>query len=104
VLPGAGVDGWLVTADGERGTALFFVAAGTPGVTAQVHARADGGAACHLAIESAVVPADALLARDGVLDAVDEALDLGRLPRSRESARLTTPHVPESLGYRTARQ
>lgn len=104
VVPGAGVDGWLVTADGERGTALFFVAAGTPGVTAQVHARADGAAACHLAIESAVVPADALLARDGVLDAVDEALDMGRLMQSAELVGVARQVLADSVAYLNTRQ
>ncbi|WP_063581551.1 acyl-CoA dehydrogenase [Achromobacter ruhlandii] len=104
VVPGAGVDGWLVTADGERGTALFFVAAGTPGVTAQVHARADGAAACHLAIESAVVPADALLARDGVLDAVGQALDLGRLMQSAELVGVARQALADSVAYLNTRQ
>lgn len=104
VMPGAGVDGWLVTADGERGTALFFVAAGTPGVTAQVHARADGAAACHLTIESAVVPAHALLARDNVVDAVDEALDLGRLMQSAELVGVARQVLADSVAYLNTRQ
>lgn len=104
VMPGAGVDGWLVTADGERGTALFFVAAGTPGVTAQVHARADGAAACHLTIESAVVPAHALLALDGVVDAVDEALDLGRLMQSAELVGVARQVLADSVAYLNTRQ
>ena len=41
-VPGADVDGWLVTADGETGSALFYLPAGTPGVTVQTHERADG--------------------------------------------------------------
>ncbi|RBL80410.1 acyl-CoA dehydrogenase [Streptomyces cavourensis] len=104
VVPGAGVDGWLVTADGERGSALFYVAAGTPGVSAQVHERADGTVACHLAIESAVVPADALLAIDAVLDAVDEALDLGRLMQSAELVGVARQVLADSVAYLNTRQ
>lgn len=33
VIADAAVDGWLVTADSEAGTLLFYLAAGTPGVT-----------------------------------------------------------------------
>lgn len=104
VVPGAGVDGWLVTADGEHGSALFYVAAGTPGVSAHVHERADGTVACHLAIESAVVPADALLAIDAVLDAVDEALDLGRLMQSAELVGVARQVLADSVAYLNTRQ
>ncbi|MNU27890.1 Acyl-CoA dehydrogenase [compost metagenome] len=104
VVPGAGVDGWLVTADGEHGTALFYLAAGTPGITAQTHERADGATACHLAIESAEVPEAALLAREGVLDAVDEALDYGRLMQSAELAGLARQVLADSVAYLNTRQ
>ncbi|MGE8659030.1 MAG: acyl-CoA dehydrogenase [Achromobacter sp.] len=104
VVPGAGVDGWLVTADGEQGTALFHLPAGTPGVTLHAHARADGSAACHLTIESAVVAADALLASDGVADAVDDALDLGRLMQSAELVGVARQVLADSVAYLNTRQ
>lgn len=104
VVPGAGVDGWLVTADGEQGTALFHLPAGTPGVTLHAHARADGSAACHLTIESAVVAADALLACDGVADAVDDALDLGRLMQSAELVGVARQVLADSVAYLNTRQ
>jgi alkylation response protein AidB-like acyl-CoA dehydrogenase len=104
VIPGAGIDGWLVTADGEQGTALFYLPAGTPGVTVQAHERADGATACHLTIESAIVPADALLAQEGVLDAVDEALDYGRLMQSAELVGLARQVLADSVAYLNTRQ
>ncbi|MBO1113263.1 acyl-CoA dehydrogenase [Bordetella petrii] len=104
VIPGDGVDGWLVSADGEQGPALFYVAAGTPGVTATVYARADGTRACHLALESAAVPPDALLARQGVLDAIDAALDLGRLMQAAELAGAARQVLADSVAYLNTRQ
>ena len=104
VIPGADADGWLVTADGEQGTALFYVAAGTPGVAVQAHERADGSAACHLVLESAVVPHDALLSREGVLDAVDEAIDYGRLMQSAELVGVARQVLEDSVAYLNTRQ
>jgi len=104
VIPGDGVDGWLVTADGEHGTALFYLEAGTPGLTVQTHARADGTPACHLSIESALVPAQALLAQQGVLDAVDDALDYGRLMQSAELIGLARQVLADTVAYLNTRQ
>ncbi len=104
VVPGADVDGWLVTADGETGSALFHLPAGTPGVTVQTHERADGSPACHLTIESAVVGGEALLAREGVLDAVDEALDYGRLMQSAELVGIARQVLADSVAYLNTRK
>lgn len=104
VIPGADVDGWLVTADGEAGSALFYLPAGTPGVTVQPHERADGSPACHLTIESAVVGHDALLARQGVLDAVDEALDYGRLMQSAALVGIARQVLADSVAYLNTRK
>jgi len=104
VVPGADVDGWLVTADGETGSALFYLPAGTPGVTVQTHERADGSPACHLTIESAVVGGEALLAREGVLDAVDEALDYGRLMQSAELVGVARQVLADSVAYLNTRK
>ncbi|MGE6919908.1 acyl-CoA dehydrogenase [Achromobacter kerstersii] len=104
VIPGAGVDGWLVTADGEHGTALFYVEAGAPGITAHLHTRADGTPACHLSIESATVPADALVARHNVLDAVDHALDYGRLMQSAELIGVARQVLADTVAYLNTRQ
>lgn len=104
VVPGADVDGWLVTADGETGSALFYLPAGTPGVTVQTHERADGSPACHLTIESAVVGGEALLAREGVLDAVDEALDDGRLMQSAELVGIARQVLADSVAYLNTRK
>ncbi|WP_312540131.1 acyl-CoA dehydrogenase [Achromobacter mucicolens] len=104
VVPGADVDGWLVTADGETGSALFYLPAGTPGVTVQTHERADGSPACHLTIESAIVGGEALLAREGVLDAVDEALDYGRLMQSAELVGVARQVLADSVAYLNTRK
>ncbi|EFF73014.1 acyl-CoA dehydrogenase [Achromobacter piechaudii] len=104
VIGGDDVDGWLVTADGEHGTLLFYLEAGTPGVTVQPHARADGTPACHLSIEAAIVPAAALLASDGVLDAVDEALDYGRLMQSAEMIGGARQVLADTVAYLNTRQ
>jgi alkylation response protein AidB-like acyl-CoA dehydrogenase len=104
VIPGEGMDGWLVSADSEQGPALFYVAAGTPGVTAAAYARADGTRACHLSFESAIVPQEFMLARQGVLDAIDAALDIGRLMQSAEMIGSARQVLADSVVYLNTRQ
>ncbi|OZI19491.1 acyl-CoA dehydrogenase [Bordetella genomosp. 9] len=104
VIPGDGVDGWLVTADGEQEPALFYVPADTPGVIARPYVRADGTRACHLSFEAVALPADALLARRGVLDAIDAALDLGRLMQSAEMVGAARQVLSDSVEYLNTRK
>ncbi|WP_332610147.1 acyl-CoA dehydrogenase [Achromobacter sp. ESBL13] len=104
VIADAAADGWLVTADSETGTLLFYLAADTTGVTVRPHARADGTPACHLSIESAIVPADALLSQHEVLDAVDHALDYGRLMQSAELIGVARQVLADTVVYLNTRQ
>ncbi|ANN72877.1 acyl-CoA dehydrogenase [Bordetella bronchialis] len=104
VIPGQGVDGWLVPADGEDGPALFHVAAGTPGVGVAGYVRADGTHACHLSLESVAVAPECLLARHEVLDAVDAALDIGRLMQSAEMVGAARQVLADTVAYLNTRQ
>ncbi|SAI65420.1 acyl-CoA dehydrogenase [Bordetella ansorpii] len=102
VMPGADVDGWLVSADSESGPALFFVPADAAGITVVPHARADGAPACHLMLEN--VQPQALLGNVQALEAVDAALDLGRLLQSAEMIGAARQVLADTVGYLNTRQ
>ncbi|CAM4087143.1 acyl-CoA dehydrogenase [Bordetella muralis] len=104
VIPGNDVDGWLVSADGEQGLALFYVAARTPGVHVHPYTRADGSRACHLVLESVAVPPEALIARHNVADAIDTALDLSRLMQSAELIGAARQVLADTVAYLNTRQ
>lgn len=102
VVPGAGVDGWLVSADSEHGPALYYVDADAPGLHLTARPRADGSAACHLRLEQ-VAPRQ-LLARQGVLDALDAALDLARLMQAAELVGGARQVLADTVQYLNTRQ
>ncbi|AOB31950.1 acyl-CoA dehydrogenase [Bordetella sp. H567] len=104
VIAGDGVDGWLVCGDGEQGPALFYLPADTQGVAVTPYARADGTRACHLALEAVAVPPDSLLARHGVLDAMDAALDAGRLMQAAEMIGAARQVLADTVVYLNTRQ
>ncbi|OZI73765.1 acyl-CoA dehydrogenase [Bordetella genomosp. 2] len=104
IVPGAHVDAWLVTADGPDGTALFLVPAGTPGVGAHAHERADGTPACHLSFDSVCLPPDALLSAHAIADTVDAALDHGRLMQAAELIGMARQALADSVAYLNTRQ
>jgi alkylation response protein AidB-like acyl-CoA dehydrogenase len=102
VIPGSGVDGWLISADGEQGPALFYVAADTPGLTITPHTRADGTQACHLALES--VTPQAVIGGGNVQEAIDAALDFGRLMQSAEMIGVARQVLADTVAYLNTRQ
>ena len=102
VMPGAGVDGWLVPADSESGPALFYVAADAAGLAVAPHARADGAPACHLVLET--VQPEALLGNVQALEAVDAALDLGRLLQSAEMTGAARQVLADTVAYLNTRR
>jgi alkylation response protein AidB-like acyl-CoA dehydrogenase len=102
VIPGRGADGWLVSADSEVGPALFYVAADAPGLAISPHARADGTQACHLTLES--VTPQAVIEGGNVQEAIDAALDLGRLMQSAEMIGAARQVLADTAAYLNTRQ
>jgi alkylation response protein AidB-like acyl-CoA dehydrogenase len=82
VRPGPGADGWIVAAGLDDGLALFWVAAGAPGLTLSHGAGVDGSAVATLALDGAQA---VLLARGGVaLQALQQANDIARIAQGAE--------------------
>ncbi|MDP3522898.1 MAG: acyl-CoA dehydrogenase [Hydrogenophaga sp.] len=82
VRPGPGADGWIVAAGIDDGLALFWVAAGAPGLTLGHGAGVDGSAVSTLALDGAQA---VLLARGSVaLQALQQANDIARIAQAAE--------------------
>jgi len=80
------------------------VSADTGGLATTVDVRADGSRACHLSLASAAVPARALLAQQDVLDAVNTALEIGRLMQSAELIGLARQVLADTVAYLNVRE
>jgi alkylation response protein AidB-like acyl-CoA dehydrogenase len=102
VIPGPDADGWLVSADSELGPALFYVAADAPGVAIEPVTRADGTRGCHLSLES--VAPQALIAGGNVQEALDAALDCGRLMQSAEMIGAARQVLADTAAYLNTRR
>jgi alkylation response protein AidB-like acyl-CoA dehydrogenase len=102
VIPGPDADGWLVSADSELGPALFYVAADAPGVAVEPVTRADGTRACHLSLES--VAPQALVGGVNVQEALDAALDFGRLMQSAEMIGAARQVLADTAAYLNTRR
>ncbi len=62
VRPGAGCDGFIVSAAAEGGGALYWVPAATSGMGVSSHRLADGTSQCRLVLDNVSIPASMTLA------------------------------------------
>jgi len=101
VRPGHGADGWLVCANLDHEPALFWVAAGAPGLTVQEAAGVDGSAIATLTMDNAQAR---LLARgDGALAALQQAGDLARIAQGAELVGIARRSLELTRDYLTTR-
>ena len=104
-MPGAGADGWLVSAASPTGLAVYWMPADTPGLQCEVVPRVDGSTMGRLALRNASVPVSACLARG---DAAERALahgnDVARLMQAAELLGLSRQAIDLTLEYLKTRQ
>lgn len=85
VVPGTGADGWIVSAQGPDGHALFWVPHDTPGVSVREHVRADGSPSATLQLTDVRVAAThCLAAGDAAIAALSQANDMARIALAAE--------------------
>ena len=106
VTPGAGVDGWLVTAAADDTLALFWVPADTAGAQCVDEARIDGSVAAQLHLRDAPVgAANALATGAAARVAVELANDVARIAQSAELLGIARRALALMLDYlKTRRQ
>ncbi len=84
VVPGAGADGWLVTAIDEDGLGLYFVPANTLGLRVTSVGRIDGSYSSDLYFDVEVPNANRLNSGPGIGAALDRALSMTELVQGAE--------------------
>ena len=103
VIDGLGADAFIVAARLEGGAgpiALFVVAADTPGLQVQPLRMADSRNYAHLALTGVRLPPDAVLAAcPDSAQALDAALDLGRISLSAEALGIVRYAFDTTLAY-----
>jgi alkylation response protein AidB-like acyl-CoA dehydrogenase len=105
VVPGFGADGWLITAAGPDGPALYWVPANTAGVQCETVERIDGSSMCRLVLTDVVIPAAHCLARgEAAQRAVAHANDVARLMQSAELLGMALQVFDLTLDYLKTRQ
>ena len=84
VVPGNGADGWLLSAAGSQGAALYWLPAGTPGLNVVDRVRVDGSLMADLRFDVQVSPEQCLAAGPEVVRALEAALDATRFAQAAE--------------------
>ncbi|HQR03344.1 MAG: acyl-CoA dehydrogenase family protein [Proteobacteria bacterium] len=100
VAPLAGADGWIVSARLQEDVALFWVPAGTRGVTLCDGRRVDGSSMGELVLSEVEIPAaDCLAHGEDVGMALAAAHDLARLAQGAELAGIARRALEIGLDY-----
>ncbi len=104
VVPGKGADGWIVSAAGVEGIALYWLPAATPGVSATSQTRVDGTSMCSLMLERAVVPlSHRLAAGEAAQAALAYANDAARVAQGAELLGIARRALEITLEYLNTR-
>ena len=105
IVPGRGVDGWLVVAQSDAQAELVWVPADARGLTAAITARADDSTMAQLRFQAVDVAADHVIATgDTVPQAVNAALEATRLIVAAESIGVARHTLAATVDYVNTRQ
>lgn len=105
VIPGSEADGWLVSARLEDGAALFWVPAGSAGLSAVEARRVDGSGMCELRLADVRVDAtQLLLSGDEVPRILARANDRTRIAQGAELIGVARRAFAITLDYLNTRQ
>ncbi len=100
VVGACGADGYVISARDADGPALYWVPAGTPGLSERTMQMADGRPVADLAFSGASVPADHRLASgETALRALAAAIDCGNLAISAELIGIAHKSLDTTLDY-----
>ena len=104
VTPAVGVDGFIVSADGEAGTVLYYLPADAAGLERQLHRLADGTSGGTLSFKATPVAADAIVASGKVADAaLRRAIDEATVVASIELLGVMSRALDMTLNYMKTR-
>ena len=100
VVPGAGADGWLVSANSSDGIGLYWVPADRPGITVANEHRIDGTVMSSVTFaDVAVEPANRLASGAHAMACLDYAIDAARIAQGAELLGIARRTLEVTLEY-----